>query len=110
MTFAFYLGRVAGFGAWGIEQRPPALEIHNMGCQSLMTVGAIAQRLGQPLHRIEYLCRARGITPKGWAGHARVFDEGDVAYIAYELRRIDEKRSRKSAQVRRWGVRAPNAC
>ena len=54
------------------------------------TVGEIARWLGVPVHRIEYLVRARGIEPSGWAGHARVFSEAEVERIASELRRIDE--------------------
>lgn len=57
--------------------------------ETLLTVGEIARRLGQPLHRIEYIIRSRGIAPSGWAGHARVFAETDLQRIAAELRRID---------------------
>lgn len=53
------------------------------------TVGEIARRLGVPIHRVEYLLRARKIQPSGWAGNSRVFTDGDVNYIAAELRRID---------------------
>jgi DNA-binding transcriptional MerR regulator len=53
------------------------------------TVGEIARRLGVPLHRIEYVVRARRIAPSGRAGNARVFTEADVARIASELRRIE---------------------
>lgn len=51
----------------------------------LPTVGEIARRQGVPLHRVEYLIRARGIRPSGWAGNARVFSEEDVERIAREL-------------------------
>lgn len=53
----------------------------------LPTVGEIARKQGVPLHRVEYLIRARGMTPSGWAGNARVFSEADVALIAEELQR-----------------------
>jgi hypothetical protein len=56
------------------------------------TVGEIARRLGEPVHRVEYLIRSRGIEPSGIAGHARVFGEEDVARIAGELDRIDQER------------------
>lgn len=56
------------------------------------TVGEIARRLGEPLHRIEYVIRTRGLKPVSRAGHAGIYSEGDVQYIACELRRIDEER------------------
>lgn len=60
--------------------------------ETLLTVGEIARRLGQPLHRVEYLIRSRNIRPAGWAGHARVFRDADLGRIASELRRISENR------------------
>ena len=56
------------------------------------TVGEIARRLGEPVHRIEYVIDSRGISPCGRAGNARVFSESAVSRIAGELRRIDEER------------------
>jgi DNA-binding transcriptional MerR regulator len=53
------------------------------------TVGEIARRLGVPLHRVEYLIRARGIRPASRAGNARVFAEADIKLIAGELSRSD---------------------
>ena len=59
----------------------------------LLTVGEIARRLGVPLHRVEYVLRTRGqVRPLGRAGHARVYSESDVRFIASELRRIDEEK------------------
>ncbi len=60
--------------------------------ESLLTVGEIARRLGQEVHRIEYVIRSRNIRPVGWAGHARVFRDADLNRIASELRRIAEDR------------------
>lgn len=60
--------------------------------ETLLTVGEIARRLGQELHRVEYVIRSRNIRPAGWAGHARVFRDADLARIAAELRRIDGER------------------
>ena len=60
--------------------------------KSLLTVGEIARRLGQEVHRIEYVIRSRNIRPVGWAGHARVFRDADLDHIASELRRIAEDR------------------
>ena len=47
----------------------------------LLTVGEIARRLQQPIHRIEYLIRTRKIVPTSVAGNARVFTEADVAFL-----------------------------
>jgi len=56
------------------------------------TVGTIANGLEEPLHRVEYVIRARNIKAIGKAGNSRVFSEAAVARIASELRRIDEER------------------
>ncbi|MFH1265790.1 MAG: hypothetical protein ABIK89_08675 [Planctomycetota bacterium] len=63
-----------------------------MTLHPLPTVGTIAQRLGEPVHRVTYVIETRGIEPIGKAGHARVFTEAAVDRIASELRRIDEER------------------
>jgi hypothetical protein len=55
-------------------------------------VGEIARRLQEPLHRVEYVIRARGIQPIGTAGNARVFTETAVERIQSELKRIDAER------------------
>ena len=55
----------------------------------LLTVGVIADRLNEPLHRIEYILRTRNIRPSALAGKARVFAEEDIERIAEELRLID---------------------
>ncbi len=60
--------------------------------ESLLTVGEIARRLRQPLHRVEYVIRTRNLRPTGWAGHARVFHDADLMWIASELVRIDHER------------------
>ena len=56
------------------------------------TVGEIARRTGQPVHRVEYVIRTRNIKPRGLAGNARVFDDADVERIASELRRIEREK------------------
>ena len=63
---------------------------------SALTVGELARRLGEPVHRVEYIIRARGLKPASWAGNARIFLEADLAYIASELRRIREERGEVS--------------
>jgi hypothetical protein len=66
--------------------------------ETLLTVGEIARRLGQPLHRVEYVIRSRNILPAGWAGHARVFRDADLTRIASELKRIERERARSQAE------------
>jgi len=56
---------------------------------SMPTIGEIARRLGEPVHRVQYVIRARRIRPCGWAGNARVFAEEAVDEIGTELKRID---------------------
>ncbi|NOT02119.1 MAG: MerR family transcriptional regulator [Phycisphaerales bacterium] len=56
------------------------------------TVGEIARRLGEPIHRIEYIIRARDIAPIVRAGNVRVFSDADVDRIASELHRIDTEK------------------
>lgn len=56
------------------------------------TVGEIARRIGAPIHRVEYIIRARNIRPSAVAGNVRVFSEADVNRIASEIRRIDSQR------------------
>jgi len=59
-----------------------------------LTVGEIAERLGQPVHRVRYVIETRHLRPSHWAGNARVFSESDLQYIASVLRRIDAERER----------------
>ncbi len=61
---------------------------------SMPTIGEIARRLGEPVHRIEYVIRVRRIRPTGWAGNARVFPDEAVEAIAVELQRIDAAKVR----------------
>ena len=39
----------------------------------LLTVGAIAERLGVPLHRVQYVLRTRDIQPAALAGIYRLY-------------------------------------
>jgi hypothetical protein len=54
----------------------------------LPTFGVIAEQLGAPPHRVNYVIESRGIKPRGRAGNARVFSDADVQQLASELRRI----------------------
>lgn len=58
----------------------------------MRTVGAIADQLGEPMHRILYVIRTRGITPSGVAGNVRVFGVDVAERIAEELRDIDARK------------------
>jgi DNA-binding transcriptional MerR regulator len=61
------------------------------------TVGEIARRLNEPVHRIEYVLRTRNIKPTGLAGNARVYTDDDVERIADELARMNQERDRREA-------------
>jgi hypothetical protein len=69
----------------------------SISAPSVPTIGEIARRLGHPIHRIEYVIRARRIRPCGWAGNARVFPEDAVEVIASELQRISSMKGRDQA-------------
>lgn len=58
----------------------------------LLTVGEIAERHSQPVHRVEYVIRARNIVPIAWAGNARVFSANAAEQIAEALRGSTEQR------------------
>jgi hypothetical protein len=55
----------------------------------LLTLGVIADRCNEPIHRIEYVLRTRNIRPVGVAGRSRVYTEQDLERIVEELRSID---------------------
>ncbi len=63
-----------------------------LAAPSSLTVGELARRLGQPVHRIAYLIQSRHIRPVARAGIARVFTETDLNYLAAEIQRIDAER------------------
>ena len=59
----------------------------------VLTLGEICRRLPQyPQHRIEYVLKTRDVKPSCRAGNLRIYAEHDLAFIASELRRIDEER------------------
>jgi hypothetical protein len=68
------------------------MEVHMSQPPSLLTVGEIARQLQEPIHRIEYVIRSRGVQPIGWAGHARVFAPASLDRIDSELDRMDRDR------------------
>ena len=52
------------------------------------TLPQVASRLGEPVHRVRYAIRSRGITPLSWIAGARVFGEVQIPVIAAALREI----------------------
>jgi hypothetical protein len=61
------------------------------------TIGWIAESLGEPIHRVEYIIRSRQIQPDSVVGIIRVFGDEAVEQIASALREIDERRERGGA-------------
>ena len=60
----------------------------------LNTVGVLAEKLGQPIHRIQYLLRTRPhIQPAALAGRSRLYSEKAVAQLRYELNAMDARAS-----------------
>jgi hypothetical protein len=60
--------------------------------KTIYTVGQIAERLNEPLHRVDYAIRTRGIEPSAQTGNARIFEEDAIERVAAALRQIDAKR------------------
>lgn len=59
----------------------------------LRTPGVIAQELGEPLHRVQYVLRTRPfIAPSARAGRLRLFDLEAVARIRHALNAMDARR------------------
>lgn len=64
---------------------------------TLNTVGVLAAKLGQPIHRIEYLLRTRKhIAPVAIAGRSRLYPEKTIAQLRHELNAIDARASHAS--------------
>jgi hypothetical protein len=80
---------------WQLNSAMQSEVIMSISAPTMATIGEIARRLGEPVHRIEYVIRARHIRPTGWAGNARVFPDEAVEAIAMELQRIDAAKSPK---------------
>ena len=68
-----------------------------------LTIGAIARELGEPIHRVEYAIRTRGIKAECLAGHVRVFGADVIDRVADILREIDLLHAHKEALTRREG-------
>ena len=60
----------------------------------LRTPGVLAELLGVPLHRIDYLLRTRPhIRPAALAGRLRLYDNDALAMLRHELNTIDARRA-----------------
>jgi hypothetical protein len=59
---------------------------------TIHTVGTLARACGEPVHRILYIIRTRGIAPVGRAGIVRLYDEAAARWVASELQRIADDR------------------
>jgi hypothetical protein len=57
-----------------------------------LTIGAIARELGEPIHRVQYAIRTRGIEPECLAGNIRVFGDDTIERVAGILNEIDGQR------------------
>lgn len=59
----------------------------------LITPGVIAEKLGEPLHRVlNVLATRRHIRPAARAGTLRLYDDQAVAMVRHELNGIDARR------------------
>lgn len=62
----------------------------------LITPGVIAQRLGEPLHRVLNVLATRPhIRPAARAGTLRLYADEAVAMVRYELNLIDARKVRQ---------------
>jgi len=64
-------------------------------CPILRTPGVVAQELGAPLHRVQYVLDSRGIAPSARAGRLRLLDAKAVEAIRQALAEIDARRARR---------------
>ena len=71
-----------------------------MSGTTFYTTGLMSRISGQPLHRFEYLIKARGITAIGMAGNAKVYSKESFDEIVAEIRRIDEARAAEARAIR----------
>jgi hypothetical protein len=73
--------------------------------KSALTVGAIARELNEPIHRVQYAIRTRGIEPELIAGNLRIFPPEAVEQIAEILRDINSQQDRDCAARRQPAAR-----
>jgi hypothetical protein len=51
--------------------------------------------LGEPIHRVQYAIRTRGVEPEALAGYIRVFPPETIERVAAILRDIDRQAGRR---------------
>jgi hypothetical protein len=68
--------------------------------RSALTIGAIARELGEPIHRVQYAVKTRGISPEAIAGNIRVFPPETMERVADILRAIDRQQARQTGAGR----------
>lgn len=91
----FFIGDAAG-GEHDMQATPATPDP-----KRLRTPGVIAERLGVPLHRVEYVLRTRPhIQPAAVAGRLRLYLPSAMAAVRHELNAIDARRA-ASEGVRR---------
>jgi hypothetical protein len=73
--------------------------------KSALTVGAIARDLSEPIYRVQYAIRTRGIEPELIAGNLRIFPPAAVEQIARILHEIDLQQDRRCAGRRHLAAR-----
>ena len=66
--------------------------------ESLLTIGQLAQQLGQPTHRVTYIINSRGIEPVRRAGVIRLFDAGVLDRVQGEMDLIAARRGSGKAK------------
>lgn len=62
--------------------------------KKLYTMGSVAATLGEPIHRVEYVVRTRGIEGYGLAGSQRIFGTEHVEQVAAGLREVDATKAK----------------
>lgn len=58
---------------------------------NFITAGTMAERLGVPIHKVQYILRTRQIEPAGKAGVLRVYSEEQLAEVAANLDAISAR-------------------
>jgi hypothetical protein len=73
------------------EQRPLYAGNRPLKPYQALTIGAIARELNEPVHRVQYAVKTRGLVPEAVAGHIRVFPPESIERVAEILREIDQQ-------------------
>jgi hypothetical protein len=60
-----------------------------------LTVGEIARQLNEPVHRVQYAVKTRGIEPEAVAGNLRIFPSEALEQVAAILRDIERQAARR---------------